>query len=188
MRRYRIFILVVFTLVGIAVSVEAQIGKRVSIQAGTPEDKALAVINATADPAQKLALMDKFLAEYGKGDMAVVAYELYIAHYMVQKDYDKVFEYGEKLLGIDPENFPVSVNLVRAAQEKGDQARLFAAGERVAGLLARFQAQPAPEGTAAEVWQHEKAKALEDVRDNITYVQYALFNSAYQTQIGRAHV
>src|SRR3989442_7444830 len=35
------------------------------------------------------ALIDKFLAEYGKGDMAVVAYELYIAHYMAAKDYDR---------------------------------------------------------------------------------------------------
>jgi tetratricopeptide (TPR) repeat protein len=167
---------------GLAASVEAQIGKRVSIQAGTPEDKALAQIGSTSDPAQKLALIDKFMADYGTGEMALVAYDLYISYYLGQKDYDKVFEYGDKLLALDPDNFPAAVSLVRAAQEKGDQAKLFAAGERVGAIVARYKAQPAPAATDPEAWKQEQARALEEARDNLNYVQYTLFNSAYQTR------
>ncbi len=161
---------------------QAQIGKRVMIQAGAPEDKALAEINAATDRAQKLALMDRFLAEYGKGDMGVVAYELYISYYQEEKNQDKVAEYCEKLLSVDPDNLSAAVNLVRAEQEKGSQAKLFAAGERVGGILGRYRAKPAPEGVSAAQWQLEKNNALVEAQDNITYAEYALFNSAYQTR------
>ena len=166
----------------LAAPAQAQIGRRVMIQAGTPEDKALSEISATADRAQKLGLIDKFLADYGKGDMAVVAYELYISYYQEEKNHDKVAEYCEKLLSVDPDNFSAAVNLVRAENEKGDQAQLFAAGERLGAILARYKARPAPEGVSAGQWQQEKADALAQAQDNITYVEYALFNSAYQTR------
>ncbi len=160
----------------------AQMGKRVSIAAGTPEDKALTEIGAATDPAQKLALLDKFLAEYGKGDMIVVAYELYIAHYMGAKDFAKASEYAEKLLEVDPGNFEAGVNLVRAAQGIGDVAKLFTAGERVSGIVAHYKEQPAPEGSDAKAWEESRTKTLAEAQDNINYVQYTLFNAAYQAR------
>jgi len=180
MRRSSILALAVSVL--LAAPAQAQIGKRILIQAGTPEDKALAQISAATERAQKLALIDKFLAEYGKGDMAIVAHELYISYYQEEKNHDKVAEYCEKLLSVDPDNFSAAVNLVRAEQEKGDQAKLFAAGERVGGILARYKARPAPEGVSPAQWQLEQTNTLADARDNITYAEYALFNSAYQTR------
>jgi len=178
----RSLILVLAILAAVATPAQAQIGKRISVLAGSPEDKALEEINAATDPAQKLALIDKFLAEHGKGDMAIVACELYIAYYQAGKNHDKVFEYAEKILGADPDNFSAGVNLVRAAQEKGDTQKLFTAGERVGGILARYKAQPAPEGTDAAMWEQQKARALDEAQDNINYVQYTLFSTAYQTR------
>src|SRR5207253_6272316 len=63
MRRSLMILVTVVMSLALAPLLGAQIGKRVSIGAGTPEDKALAEINAATDPAQKLALIDKFLAE-----------------------------------------------------------------------------------------------------------------------------
>ncbi len=180
MRRFMaLFLAVLAVLVAPA---RAQIGKRVSIHANTPEDKALAEINAETDPANKLKLIDKFLADYGKGDMAVVAYELYIAHYQARKNPDRVYEYGEKLLSVDPENLPAGVNMVRAAQDMGDTNKLFTAGERVAGILSQYKAKKAPQGADATTWEQEKAKSLAEAKENINYVQYTLFNTAYQTR------
>src|SRR5437899_12357456 len=98
MRRSLMILVTVVMSLALAPLLGAQIGKRVSIGAGTPEDKALAEINAATDPAQKLALIDKFLAEHGKGDIAVVAYELYIADYTAAKDSERDYEYGEQVL------------------------------------------------------------------------------------------
>ncbi len=179
MRRSLIFFAI---FVALATPAKAQIGKSVIIRAGSPEDKALSEISATTDPAQKLALMDKFLAEYGTGDMTVVAYELYVAYYMAAKNYDKVFEYGEKIFSVDPDNFNAGVSLVRAAQERGDTTKLFEYGERAGAILARYKARPAPTGIDATSWQQEKATALSNAGENTKYVEYTLFNVAYQTR------
>ncbi|HMH81004.1 MAG TPA: hypothetical protein VK514_12315, partial [Candidatus Acidoferrum sp.] len=81
-----------------------QIGKYVPVSAGSEADRAMAEINAASDPAQMLALIDKFAVGPGQGDMALVADELYVNYYLAQKQYDKAFEYGAKLFAIDPGN------------------------------------------------------------------------------------
>ncbi len=180
MRRSACLLLLV--MAGLGTAARAQIGKNVIIQAGTPEDHALLEINKTADPAEKLALMEKFLADYGKDDMAVVAYEQFVTYYLAAKNYDKVFEYGDKLFGVDPDNFANGVNMVRAAQEKGDAAKLFEYGETAGGIVSRFNAQGPPEGMTETDWAQKKGRALEDVKDNLTYVEQSVFVTAYRTQ------
>lgn len=180
MRRCACLLLLVMT--SLCASARAQIGKNVIIQAGTPEDHALLEITNTADPAQKLALMEKFLADYGKGDMAVVAYEQFVNYHLAAKNYDKVFEYGDKLFGADPDNFANGVNMVRAAQEKGDGAKIFDYGEKVGGIVGRFKAQGPPESMSETDWTQKKQRALEEVKDNLTYVEQSVFVTAYRTQ------
>ncbi|MBZ5702246.1 MAG: hypothetical protein LAN84_10400 [Acidobacteriia bacterium] len=158
----------------------AQLGKSVPIKAGTPEDRALSEINAATDPAKKLALIDEFAAQLGKGDMAMVADDLYVNYYLAVKNYNKAFEYGEKLWALDPDNFANGVNLVRGAQEKGDVEKLFLYGEKAGAILQRYKARPAPEGLSASAWEQEKAQTLEEQRDNRNYVEQMLFLAAYQ--------
>jgi hypothetical protein len=138
MRRNRMFFGLLVVLAwgtgGALVPAYAQIGKYVPIPAGSDADHALTEINATTDPAQKLALIDKFAANIAQGDMAVVADDLYVNYYIAAKNYDKSFEYGDKLFALDPDSFANGVNMVRAAQEKGDTDKLFSYGEKVAGI------------------------------------------------------
>jgi tetratricopeptide (TPR) repeat protein len=163
-----------------ALPAPAQIGKNVPIQAGSPEDKAITAINAAADAAEKLALIDKFAAELGTGDMAIVADDLYVNYFLAAKNYDKVFEYGEKLWALDPDAFSNGVNLVRAAQEKNDLAKLFDYGEKTGAIVRRYKARPAPEGKSAEEWQQDVTAKLAEVRENLSYIEQSLFFSAYR--------
>jgi tetratricopeptide (TPR) repeat protein len=158
-----------------------QIGKYVPIPAGSDADHALTEINATTDAAQKLALIDKFSSSLGQGDMAIVAEDLYVNYYISQKNYDKAFEYGDKLFSLDPDNFANAVNMVRAASEKGDNDKLMTYGEKVPGILQRFKAAPAPAGMDAETWQRQKDSTLENNRDNINYIEQAMYLVAYRT-------
>ncbi|MBZ5540342.1 MAG: hypothetical protein LAN61_07465 [Acidobacteriia bacterium] len=162
-----------------ALPAHAQLGKSVPIKAGTPEDRALSEINAATDPAKKLALIDQFAAQLGQGDMAIVADDLYVNYYLAVKNYEKAFEYGEKLWALDPDNFANGVNLVRAAQEKGDLEKLFLYGEKAGAILQRFKARPAPEGMSAKAWEEEQTQVLADQRDNRNYVEQLLFLGAY---------
>jgi tetratricopeptide (TPR) repeat protein len=160
-----------------------QIGKFVPIQAGSEVDHALTEINAATDPAQKLALIDKFAAGPGKeGDNPIVADGLYVDYYIAQKNYDKAFEYGDKLFALDPDNFQNALNMIRAASEKGDADRLISYGEKEQGILKRYKDAPAPAGTEASTWERQKSQTVESNKDAIAYVQQAVFSGAYQAK------
>src|SRR5260370_39618447 len=66
-----------------------QIGKFVPIQAGSEVDHALTEINGATDPAQKLALIDKFAAGPGsESDKALAVDGLCVDYYIDPKKYD----------------------------------------------------------------------------------------------------
>ncbi|HEY6384341.1 MAG TPA: hypothetical protein VIX91_01525 [Candidatus Acidoferrum sp.] len=173
----------VFTLLVFAARTASgqTIGKFVPIPAGSDTDHALTEINGTADPAQKLALIDKFSSSLGQGDMAIVADDLYVNYYITQKNYDKAFEYGDKLFALDPDNLANAVNMVRAASEKGDIDKLMAYGEKVPAILQRYKALPAPDGVEASTWQRQQNEALDSSKDNITYIEQAMFLGFYRS-------
>jgi tetratricopeptide (TPR) repeat protein len=164
-----------------ATTATAQIGKSVSVSAGTPEDKDLAEIYAAPDGPAKIVLLDKFAAAYGTGDLALLADQLYAQSYLAQKNYAKVYEYGDKALALDPGNFSAVILMVHAADEQGDAQKLYAIGEKVAPLLAHYQASPAPAGTGDDQWAAQKAQNLKEAQADIGYVQYAMVNAAYKT-------
>ncbi|HET8923639.1 MAG TPA: hypothetical protein VFN26_11665 [Candidatus Acidoferrum sp.] len=175
--------MVLILLAGAEFALAQQIGKYVPIQAGSEADHALTEINAATDPAQKLALIDKFAAGPGsEGDYPIVVDGLYVDYYIGQKNYDKAFEYGDKLFAVDPNNFQNAMNMIRAASEKGDAEKIVAYGEKVQEILQRYKAAPAPTGTAAEAWEQQKTQTLESNKDGIAYVQQVVFNAAYQSK------
>lgn len=180
MRLHKVLMGVLFFAFSV-IPAKAQLGKIVIIPAGSEADHQLAAINAATDAAEKLALIDQFAAAQGQSDLAIVADEQYVNYYISAKNYDKAFEYGDKLFALDPDNLPNAVNMVRAAQEKGDTEKLFAYGEKAGGMVQRYKASPAPAGVAAEAWEQQKARALESAKDNLTYIEQSLFNGAYRT-------
>src|SRR5713226_4832863 len=160
-----------------------QIGKFVPIQAGSEVDHALTQINAATDPAQKLVLLDNFAAGPGsEGDIAILADGLYVEYYLGQKNYDKAFEYGDKLFTLDPDSFQNAMNMIRAASEKGDVDRLISYGEKVQKILTRYKDAAAPAGTGASEWEQQKSQTLESNKDGIAYIQQAVYNGALQAK------
>jgi len=176
----RLMILIAI-LLSVSATASGQIGKSVSVSAGTPEDKALTEIYAAPDGPQKVALLDKFMADFGKGDMELLADQLYVQTYLAQKNYAKVYEFAAKELAVDPTNVSAAVAMVHAAEEQGDLKKLYDAGDKVAEIVAQYKNAPAPEGAAPDQWAQQKTTNLANVQGDVGYVEYALVNAAYKT-------
>jgi len=165
---------------GFAAPLPAQIGKTILVTAGSDADHQLNDISAATDPAQKLKLIDAFATAHTEPDLQILANEQYVNYYLNAKQYDKVYEYGQKLYALDPDNFSNAVNMVRAANEQGDTNHLFAEGEKAGAILQRFKAQPPPAGTSADDWKLQQRQKLDAVKDNEDYIEQSLLNAAYQ--------
>ncbi|HXR32639.1 MAG TPA: hypothetical protein VN830_02955 [Verrucomicrobiae bacterium] len=181
MARARFLTGLLLLLAIIAPAGRAQLGKTILIPAGSDEAKQLDAISAATDPAEKLKLIDEFSKAHPDDDFQIIADEQYENYYITAKQYDKAFEYGDKLWARDPENYANGVNMVRAANEKGDPELLFAYGEKTTGILQRCKAAPAPAGTAAENWEEQKARKLEQSKEDQDYVEQSLLSAAYQS-------
>ena len=68
----------------------------------TPEGELLSQIRSETDDAKKLALLEQFAAQYSDHGAVTWVYEQLIAAETKAGAYDKAFDYGEKLLAIDP--------------------------------------------------------------------------------------
>ena len=183
MQRIKWFTLAIILLYAWDIAVAQQTGKYVPIPAGSDVDHALNEINATADTAQKLALIEKFAEGPGKeGNYSLVANGLFVDYYLSQKNYDKAFEYGDRLFALDPDSFQNAISMVRAAAEKGDVDKLSGYGEKAGGIVQRFKTAPAPEGTPAAAWEEQKTRTLEANKDSFVYVQQLVFSGVYQAK------
>jgi len=159
-------------------SARAQITHESPVQAGSPEDKALTDITNATDPTQKLALIDKFMSDFGTGDMQRVADEQYVDYYADQKNSAKVYEYGEKILALDPDDFQIAVTLAHTAADAGDDDRMYGYIEKAAAILQRYEKQTAPAGADAATWDVLRKRAIAGDQDNINYIEYTFFTTA----------
>ena len=181
MRKGFLSFAILFTLAA-AGAARAQLVHGTTIHAGSPEDQAMDAISTATDPAQKLALIDKFMADFGKGDMAIIANELYVSYFADAKDYAKMADYCQKILAVDPDNFNATIHLARAESELGKIAPLFDAGEKMNAIILRYKAQKPPADSVSADWQSRHDQALADQHDQIVYVQDLLASAVFHAQ------
>lgn len=160
---------------------QAQLGKLITIPAGSEVDHELAAI-ANADASHKLQLIDEFAKAHPEDDLQIIVDEQYVNYYLEAKQYDKTFEYGDKLIALDPDNYNNAVNLVRAANETGDTDRLFKYGERATSIIARYRTSPPPPDTDPDSWPDAKRLKLSSLKDTLDYVHQSLLSAAYNAK------
>ena len=156
----------------------AQLGKNVIIPAGSELDHQLTAINS-AEPSAKLALIDQFAQAHPEDDYQIIANEQYVSYYLNAKQYAKTFEYGDKLFALDPDNYANTINMIRAANEKGDTDKLFVYGEKANAILKRYKDSQPTAGQDLETWQRGKSEKLASLKDDQDYVRQSLYSAAY---------
>lgn len=178
MRKAILLFTLILSFAGVS---RAQLVKTTTTKAGTPEDKALDVISNTTDPAQKLALIDKFQADFGQGEFAILALELHVSYYLDAKDFPKIAEYSQKILALDPDNFPATVHLAQAYSELHNTAGVVDTLEKLSALLTRYKAQTPPADAGTD-WKTLHDESLADQQPQIEYVQSLAANAIFADQ------
>lgn len=162
-----------------AVEGVAQLGKTVTIAAGTPEDRALLTIEQETDPAKRIELLEKFVQEFA-GDARLLGYRRLQASYLSAGELDKAIGSGLQALKLDASDFSTLANLTRAFAQKQDAAQAFSYGLLAVGLVQRLKGMAPPEGTGADVWESFKANLLEQAQPDYQFLEYTLYQLASQ--------
>lgn len=109
----------------IAVSAYAQVDK-ISIAAGTPEDKDLNQINSETDPQKKIAMYQDFTQKYASNGAAVAYANWQLSQaYQAAGDLPKAIDYGDKALSGSPHNLDILTSQIMIAQQMKDSAKAF---------------------------------------------------------------
>jgi len=161
------------------VTAQAQLGKAVTIRAGSPEDRALLQIEQESDLAKRVALLEQFVQEFS-GDAALLGYRRLQANYLQLGELDKAILAGLHVLRLDPSDFSAMANLMRAFAQKQDVEQAFNYGTLAAGLIQRLKTMEPPADTSPEVWQEQKRSLLAGVQADYQYVDYTLYTLASQ--------
>ncbi len=165
-------------LVAVALSMVAIAeAKRVAVQAGSPEDKAIQQIVNETDLAKRGALIAKFASDFSsEPDMVTYAQQLYQETYLEAKDYDKSMEYGEKALAADPLDGDVLLKLVRAAREKPDLERAFRYAARFAEVYQGLETAP-PAGMDSTAWKVSVDQKRAELEPDYRRLEYLLVDT-----------
>ena len=147
--------------------------KKYKLVPNSPEDRRLMEIEGEPDAKKRLAMLEEFTQKFAGSEALPYTYQMYTVAYLELKQYDKAVKYGEMAADADDENLDAIMNLVRAALETKDYARVH-------------------KWSLAAVPLHKKAKAnpMEDLDDDdfdavhaklksyLEFLEYSLFQAA----------
>ncbi|MFB3827868.1 MAG: hypothetical protein ACE15B_13940 [Bryobacteraceae bacterium] len=161
-----------------AAAASGQCFKIGEINAEKPEGQLLQQIGQEQDQAKRLALMDKFVADYPKHEAAGWVWEQMQAAYVKANEHDKTLAVSEKLVALSDACPELAHQALKAAEAKKDADLVGKWAEITAGMAQKVMALPKPsDEDEAETW---KAR-VDYARQVSTYTEYALYAAALQT-------
>ena len=120
---------------------------------------------------RKLALLEKFLAEYPHATSIAWIYEQLLFIYMDQSQWDHVIATAEALLAVDPNDLDSAHDALKAAETQSYPELIAKYSELTWDLAARALQTPKPaEPDAVPDWTRQ----MNFARDNLAYSEYSL--------------
>ncbi len=127
-----------------------------------------------AQPA-KLALLEKYLAEYPKATSIAWVYEQLLLIYMDQSQWDRVIPTAEGLLALDPNDLDSAHDALKAAEAQNNVELIAKYAELDWDLATRALQSPKPaDPEDVPDWN----KQMDFARENLSYSEYTLANLA----------
>ena len=176
MRRVLESLVALFFFLLLAAQLFAQID-RISIPAGTPEDRDLQAISNEQDAAKKLAMYQDFVQKYSANPAAVAYGNWQIAQsYQTAGDLNKALEYGDKALAGAPRNLDILVSQASIAQQAKNNQKLIDYAAKGGEVCSSIAKQPKPEGTSDDDWKRQVADEKDSAKNSCDFLESAGFN------------
>jgi len=161
----------------VSVAVHAQVDK-ISIAAGTPEDKDLTAIGNESDAQKKIAMYQDFLNKYASNPSAVAYANWQLSQsYQNSGDLPKALDYGDKALAGSPHNLDILMSQVMIAQQLKDNSKVFQYATRGGEAYDSIDKQTKPADMSEEQFASAIAGDKETNKNAYEFFQNAAFAS-----------
>jgi tetratricopeptide (TPR) repeat protein len=150
---------------------------KISIPAGTPEDKELTAISAEPDPQKRIALYEDFLKKYADNKPAAAYGEWQLSQqYLAAGDAAKALEYGDKALELFPNDLDLIVSQISVAQALKDNGKVVDYAVRGGEIFDSIAREPKPADVSDSDWKTRVADDQESARPSYDFVESAAYN------------
>ena len=162
---------------------------RLVIPAGTPEDKALAAINAEQDAQKRVAMYQDFLQQFASNPAAVAYGNWQLSQfYQTGGDLQKAAEYGDKAVAGAPHNLDILLSQVTIAQGLKDNALMFKYAVQGGDVFNSIAKQPKPADVSDEQFARTVASEKEESQSSYEFFESAAFNAIATENDGKTRM
>lgn len=147
------------------------------IDTETPEGQLIAQAGTSEDPAEKIKFLETFVEKYSDNPNIGFVYLQLQGLYAAGGGWDKVAEYGAKLLAIAPNDLEVRHNTIKAYEGQPDFDKLHALLAETKPIAEKQKAAPKPADTDEDVqtiWKN----SVEYASGVVDYIEYSLYTSS----------
>ena len=167
---------VVILVLAVSFQARAQLD-RISIAAGTDEDKALQAITAEQDPQKKLAMYEDFVQKFSANPSAVAYGNWQLAQaYQTSGDLQKAMDYGDKALVGSPHNLDILVSQASLAQQAKNNSKLGDYAAKGGEVCHSIGKQPKPENVSDDDFARQVSEDKSASQSNCEFLETCGFN------------
>jgi tetratricopeptide (TPR) repeat protein len=151
--------------------------QKISLPAGTPEDKALQAASNEPDAQKKLAMYQDVVQQFGSNPGAVAFANWQISQlYQNAADLDKALEFGDKALAATPRNLDILVSQANIAQQKKDNAKVLDYAVRGGQAYGSIGKQTKPDGMSDQDFASHLEDERNEAKNSYEFLESAAFN------------
>ncbi len=150
---------------------------KITIPAGTPEDKALTEISQENDNAKRIKMLEDFVQTYASNKAAVAYGNWQLSQQYTGTDLNKALAYGDKALAAMPDVLDILQSQCDLAQQAKDYAKVVDYATRGAVVINGIEKQPKPESTDEQTWTDNLKRERESAQPVYDYMSTAAYNA-----------
>lgn len=151
---------------------------KITIPAGSPEDKELSAIAAESDAQKRIASYEEFITKYADNKPALAYGEWQLSiQYLSAGDTAKALDFGDKALELYPNNLDIIVSQVGVAQAMKDSTKVVDYAVRGASVVQSISSQPKPAGVSDSEWATRVSNEQNASKSSYEFLEGAAYSA-----------